>query len=472
MLKYFGIPGSKKCLFLLILVGTLVNFAYGDDVEIQMDWLIEGQSDTKQATVVDKELTVSPNEDKVISDHEPVTHGDLEQSDARPTYEKFVTGNGYSVGEYNIAIDSEEGQMLNHLVVEQQKLQKESFKHKIKYYDRFSDGYVEIAQALLDPIGDNRYLINGRAMDYNPNSNLELFVLERGYSLDNLEAIPNDIFTPKEFTLGRAMLVEAVRSGEGDFDLREYSPNHLHLNKAQIQDKMINSFQEQASQIFDDILIDEKSLLDGTGDTPNDALPNPEITAALESSKNMFDDFNLEQPKFEDTRHVRDSIQTNPFRTDPAKDPEDMLFLLTVSVIAGGAVLGLLLLVYILKRNTHKKILESHPLQVIKSTVNYTQHTKNMLSDSLNCYDSNRIKDAYEILGKAIRYYLSHDLGIQKEMTNLELLDILEDMDPTPLKYRQVKEWLLLCGSVEYAKYKSHDSDFRNALSRFTQIIS
>ena len=49
--------------------------------------------------------------------------------------------------------------MLNGMIDEQQELQKDSFKHKIRYYDRFSDGYVEVAEALLDPIGDNKYLI-------------------------------------------------------------------------------------------------------------------------------------------------------------------------------------------------------------------------------------------------------------------------------------------------------------------------
>ena len=60
---------------------------------------------------------------------------------------------------------------LMELLVEQQRyFRQESFKHKIKYFDRFSDGYVEIAEALLDPIGNNKYLIHGRSLDHNPNS--------------------------------------------------------------------------------------------------------------------------------------------------------------------------------------------------------------------------------------------------------------------------------------------------------------
>ena len=41
--------------------------------------------------------------------------------------------------------------MLNGMIIEQQELQKESFKHKIKYYDRFSDGYVEGCRGTFRP---------------------------------------------------------------------------------------------------------------------------------------------------------------------------------------------------------------------------------------------------------------------------------------------------------------------------------
>ncbi|MBA4454666.1 MAG: hypothetical protein H2B05_06970, partial [Nitrosopumilaceae archaeon] len=215
----------------LLLPLIVVNPAFAESTEIQMDWLIEGQL---------KEKTVTTQEAEIVSNYE-----ELIEKEAKPIYDKFITGNKYSMGDYKITIDSEEGQVLAGMLIEQRDLRQESFQHKIKYYDRFSDGYVQIAEALLDPIGDSRYLIKGQAFDYNPNSNLELFVLERGYTMDNLEAIPNDIFTPKEFTLGRHLMDEATRSGEGEFDLREYSPNYLLLNKEQIQERMNEAFSEQ-----------------------------------------------------------------------------------------------------------------------------------------------------------------------------------------------------------------------------------
>ena len=194
------------------------------------------------------------------------------------------------LGDYKITIDSEEGQILNGMLIEQRDLRQESFKHKIKYYNRFSDGYVEIAEALLNPIGDSKYLIKGQAFDYNPNSNLgSFFVLERGYSMDNLEAIPNDIFSPKEFTLGRQMMDEATRSGDGEFDLRDYSPNYLILTKEQIQERMNNAFSEQTSQLFDGVISGEK--------LPHQLTEPIAIPQPTRDTGSIFDNFKFEEPK-------------------------------------------------------------------------------------------------------------------------------------------------------------------------------
>ena len=56
------------------------------------------------------------------------------------------------LGNQEITIDSKEGQFLNKILIEQRELNKDNFLHMIKYLDRYSDGYVEIAEALIDPV--------------------------------------------------------------------------------------------------------------------------------------------------------------------------------------------------------------------------------------------------------------------------------------------------------------------------------
>ena len=440
----------EKILFLIPLI-LFTNSAYADETKIQMDWIIEGQINDQ---------SVTSKESEIISNYEELVDEQNIKS-AKPIYDKFVVNNQYSIGDYKVSIDSEEGQILNGVIVEQRKLQDDSFKHKIKYYDRFSDGYIEIAEALLDPIGNSKYLINGRSLDYNPNSNLELFVLERGYSMDNLDAIPNDIFTPKEFTLGRTLMDQAITSGEGEFDLRKYSPNYLELNKEQIQERMMNAFSEQTSKIFNEIISGKQLQPDGTLSDIEVAVSQP-----TKDSRSIFDNFKFEQPKFENTRHVRDSLHDSSQQIIPsAQSIEENPLLLILPVFVGLAVFG-----YLMKRKLSQPKQELPQLQLGRPQIDYRELTQDMLNNSQKLYNNNYRKEAYEVLSQAIRYYYSQNLGICKEMTNFELLSNMRQSKSS--EYEQVKNWLLLCGSVEYAKYKSDDNDYTFILSKFSKLIN
>ena len=437
----------RKIIFLIPLI-IFANPVYADNSEIQMDWLIEGELD---------EQSVTTKESKIISNYEE-NIDDLKST--KPIYDKFITNNQYSIGDYKITINSEEGQILNGVLVEQRDTRQDSFQHKIKYYDRFSDGYVQIAEALLDPIGDSKYLINGRSLDYNPNSNLELFVLERGYSMDNLESIPNDIFTPKEFTLGRQLMDDAQRSGEGvGIDLREYSPNYLILNQEQIQERMINAFSEQTSELFNGIMSGEK--------LSSEILASPGISVSQSGreSENIFDNFKFEKPKFENTRYIRDSLQNNPFQGVPfTQGIEDISLFLIIPIFVVLAVFG-----YLVYKKSLARKSEVPLLQVSKPQIDFRELTQDMLDKSQSLYANNKRKEAFEVLSQAIRYYYSQNMGIYKEMTNLELLGIMRESKSNT--YSQVKDWLLLCGSVEYAKYRFNDDDFGIILSKFSKEI-
>jgi len=112
---------KKVGIILLLLPLIIVNPAFAESIEIQMDWLIEGQ--------IDKQ-SVTSQQTEIVSSYE-----ELAVEDTKPIYDKFITNNQYSIGEYKITIDSEEGQILNGALIEQRDLRQESFQHKIKYYD-------------------------------------------------------------------------------------------------------------------------------------------------------------------------------------------------------------------------------------------------------------------------------------------------------------------------------------------------
>ena len=428
----------------------LFNPVFAQEANLEMDWIVEGQINEQE---------ISPEEAEIVSSYEKLIKE--EEEPKKPIYDRFVTNNQYSVGDHKITIESEEGQMLNGVIIEQQELQKDSFKHKIRYYDRFSDGYVEVAEALLDPIGENKYLIEGRSLDHNPNSNLELFVIERGYSLDDLEAIPNDIFSPKEFTLGRQLMQEFEAAGEGGVDLRQYAVNHLHMNKEQIREKMIESFSKQSSEMFADIMAGNtlQSELESKAGVP--------VSVPLRESQSIFDDFKFEQSKFESTRYVRDSLQGGPVETlQPATDMEDNPWFILIPAAAGLAIFG-----YLMKRKLSQRTTEEPPLLTrAEPRVKYKDITQDMLNNSLSLYNSNKQKQAYKVLSQAIRYYYSQDLKIFRDITSFELADLMRKQKPSD--YSKIRNWLLLCGSVEFARHPTDEAAFRDALSQFSKIIS
>ena len=434
----------NKVLFLAPLI-LLVNPAYADTMDIQMDWIIEGET---------TEENISKESQKIISNHEETL-----EDEKKIVYDKFVTDNKYAMGDYKITIDSEEGQILNGMLIEQRELQHDSFLHKIKYYDRFSDGYVEIAEALLDPVGNNKYIINGRSYDYNPNSNLEFFVLERGYSLDNLEAIPNDIFTPTSLDEARQLIADSQKNG-GAFDLNELSPNYLRLDGEEAQERMMIAITEQTSKIFNEILTGKKLQSDGTFADIEVMVSQPQ-----RGQSSIFDNFKLEQPQFENTMHVRDRLQDSSlpmFRT--TQSMEELSILLIIPVFAGLALFG-----YLMRRKLFERKSEQPILQTVESQVDFRQLTQEMLQNSRNLYQNNQRKEAHETLSYAIRFYYAKKLGINKELTNFELLSNLRKSKID--KYDEIRKWLVLCGSVEYAKYKSQDNDFTEAISKFSDII-
>ena len=123
----------------------------------------------------------------------------LEASTETKEFEDLITGSGFTVGTRLITIDSEEGQILNQMLNEQRQINKDNFFHMIKYLDRYSDGYVELAEALLDPVKKQKYLSSGISRDYYVDSNLENFLVERGYDLNDLESIPNNAFSPTKY---------------------------------------------------------------------------------------------------------------------------------------------------------------------------------------------------------------------------------------------------------------------------------
>ena len=420
-----------------------VSPVFAEPIEVEIDWLIEGQSimETSSSEII------TPNQIIIKKDNFVSQNNSFDVD----VFEDFVTGSGYTIGDRIITIDSEEGQILNQILIEQKKIDKDNFFHMIKYLDRYSDGYIELAEALIDPVKKQQYQSSGISRDSYINSNLEHFLVERGYSLDDVESIPNDAFSPTKYDDVRAEAARISNSGVDNVDLRELLPNYVKPDSKVIHDQMVRNLSEQTTNVYDSISSSRLEI---------SVKQSPDLTNTI--SDNLFDDFQFVNTKFENTQHVIDSLDNsqNLFEINKTANYSILFSILVILVLV---IFGYLL---------YRKSLGKPPLQIVpvSASINYVENTISMIHSSRSLFDDGSPKYAFEKFSQAIRYYYSHKLQINLDLTPTETISELKKSEIS--NYDDVYKWLELCTKVEFVKHKSTQKEFIKALDSFSKSIS
>ena len=416
-------------------------FAESDDLEI--DWIIEGQTEIliSESSSTGTSITNQQIDNFVSSNDDVFTD----------VYDDFITNSGYMIGNNEITINSKEGQLLNQILIEQKEINRDNFFHMIKYLDRYSDGYVELAEALLDPVKEQKYQSHGISRDSYINSNLEHFLIERGYSLDNLESIPNNAFSPTKYDAIRATAAKIQNDHGGSVDLRDLLPNYVKPDSKIMNNEMIRKLSEQTTNVHDSILSKPLEI---------SINQSPDLTNTI--TDNLFDDFQFVNTKFENTQHVIDSLDRPQKLLEINKTYENII------LISIFTVLGLMIFGYLLYRKSLVK--HTLPLVTVSPSINYVENTNNMIQSSKELFDNGSPKYAFEKFSQAIRYYYSHKLKINLDVTTTEIIIQLKKYDVDNVD--DVNRWLLLCGQVEFVKHKSTQKEFIKALDSFSKSIS
>ena len=423
-----------------------INPVFGEPVEVEIDWIIEGQAKiTKPSSVVEPVVEI------LLTDEQKNNFiDDVDLTNLEP-YDDFITGSGYTIGDRLISIDSEEGQKLNQILIEQKKINKDNFFHMIKYLDRYSDGYIELAEALIDPVKQQKYLSTGISRDSYINSNLENFLVERGYDLTNLESIPNDAFSPTKYTDVRVAAAKIENSGVGNVDLRELLSNYVKPDSKAMHDEMIRNFSEQTSDVYDSISSSRLEI---------SVKQSPDLTNTI--TDNLFDDFQFVNTKFENTQHVIDSLD-KPQNLFEINKTFDYSLLISIPVILGLVIFG-----YFLYRKSH--VASTLEIVTVPPSINYVENTLSMIQSSRRLFDEGSPKYAFEKFSQAIRYYYSHKLQINLDLTHTETISELKKSKIS--NYDDVNKWLELCGKVEFVRHKSTQKEFIKSLDSFSKSIS
>jgi len=434
-------------IFIIFLISFgLTDTIFAEPVDLEIDWIIEGQIPPTKS-----EINTESNIENDSIIEEQINNFLFPQNKiSENVAEDFITGSGYMLAGREISIDSKEGQLLNQILIEQREINKDNFFHMIKYLDRYSDGYVELAEALLDPVRQQNYQQNGLVRDYNINSNLEYFLIERGYDLDDLESIPNNAFSPTNYD---AVRIAAANSGIDSIDLRELLPNYVKPDSKVLHDEMIRKLSEQTASVYDSILSSKFEI---------SVKQSPDLTNTI--TDNLFDDFQFVNTKFENTQHVIDSLDKSEIflAINPTYEYPLLIFI-SITIVIGLIIFGYLL---------YKKSLvkDSLNLVTVPTSINYIENTHNMISSSKKLFRNNSPKYAFEKFSQAIRYYYSHKLQINLDLTTSDMIFELEKSNIS--NFDDVRKWLLLCGQVEFVRHKSTQKEFLNALDSFSKSIS
>ena len=438
---------------------SLVDIVFAEPVDVEIDWIIEGQITTPQSKI----NIESSVENDSIFEKQINNFLSPENKISDDVVEDYLTGSGYMFGGREISIDSEEGQILNQLLIEQRDTNKANFLHTIKYLDRYSDGYVELAEALIDPVRQQNYQQNGIARNFNLNSNLEYFLFERGYDLNNLESIPNNAFSPTKYDAVRTAAAEAANLGAPSTDLRELLPHYVKPNSKVMNDEMIRKLTEQTSSVYDSVTSSEFEI------SVKQSPVNPRSDLANTITDTLFDDFEFvntkfDSSKFENTQHVIDTLD-KPQNLLEINPPSEYTLLISIAI---SIVLGLIIFGYLLyRKSTVKEIVN---LVTVPASINYAENTNIMIQSSRDLFANNSHKYAFEKFSQAIRYYYSHKLQINLDLTSTDMMVELKKSNVH--NFDDVEKWLLLCGQVEFVKYKSTQKEFLEALNSFSKSIS
>ncbi|RME54603.1 hypothetical protein D6777_03215 [Candidatus Woesearchaeota archaeon] len=125
--------------------------------------------------------------------------------------------------------------------------------------------------------------------------------------------------------------------------------------------------------------------------------------------------------------------------------------------------------IYLFYKKFYKKPVKTEETKVVREKkVDHKKVALEMLGTAKRLFDDEKYKDAYSKAAQALRFYLSYEHGLKKEITNNEILRYLKKHK---IKYKKVKHCFDLCALVTFAKYTPNSKDFNMIVKIVNEII-
>ena len=407
----------------------------------------ESFSETELKTV---EIFVQPptgltiENDMKDDEQKPTPQNSPNSSSELPT--AFITGNDYALNSNAIYINTDEGISLNNLLIEQIETERKNVEHTDSFWSRADQlimGNFGVINALQDPFTQNNYHIEGEKYSENTNSNLEYFVQERGYDLDNLQDIPNHMVTPKKYDLSRAVSKEISNPLSSDLDvqhvrdLRDVAPNAFDFTPQQemqmFRESVKNTSFDVVGALMPRLMVDESWFEPESAAQTNSNVKNNEkqntSQSMTQSQKQEEQKKQVEEEKlFQETSHIKDLIANSGYEPNYDLQENSQFPIFEIITSFGMFVSSFIACQVIIHhyRNSQKIHL---PSITIESENNYLTEVESLLNHATSLYRQNNIKDAYEKLSQSIRLFYSNRLELEKEIITSDLLPLMKRFD-------------------------------------------
>ncbi len=399
----------------------------------------------------------------------------------------FVTGNEYALNSNQILISSQSGIELNNLLIEQIEEWKNDAKHTNDFWSRTDQvimGNFGVVNALHSPLTENNYHIDGTKYSENIKSNLDYYVQERGYDMNNLESVPNHMVTPQKYDLSRAISKQWENPLANNLDiqhvrdLRDIAPNAMDFTPEQEMQMFRESVKTTSFQVvgslMPQIMVDESMFLPESGSqAPNNDLENSLMDNENDSLGMNTNELkqklqeNTEEELFQQTTHIKDVIVDSNFEPNYAiQDQQEYpLFEILTSIILSLAHVSIL---YYLNKY-YRKPVKQIPALSINQKYNYLSDVESLLDDANSLYRNSHVKDAYEKLSQSIRVFYSHKLNLEKELVTSDLLPLMKNFKKSEKSL--IEKTLHLSDMIEFAKHSDNNSEFEQIIEQFSNIV-
>tara|TARA_B100000029_G_scaffold85441_1_gene75925 strand:+ start:41 stop:1483 length:1443 start_codon:yes stop_codon:yes gene_type:complete len=399
----------------------------------------------------------------------------------------FVTGNEYALNSNPILISSQSGITLNNLLVEQIDEWKKDAKHTDDFWSRTDQvimGNFGVINALHNPLTENSYHMDGIKYSENIKSNLDYYVQERGYDLNNLESVPNHMVTPQKYDLSRAISkqwedplsnnleIQHVR------DLRDIAPNAMAFTPEQEMQMFRESVKttsfEVVGSLMPKIMVDESMFLPESDSQVNNddienSLTNNENDSLVIGTNELKQKLqeNTEEDIFQQTSHIKDIISDSSFEPNYTiqEQQEFPVFEILTSIIF--SLVHVSILYYL--NNYYRKPVKQIPALVTKRQYDYLSDVESLLDEANTFYKKSHIKDAYEKLSQSIRVFYSNKLNLEKEIVTSDLLPLMKNFRKS--EKLLIEKSLRLSDMIEFAKHSDNNSEFQQIIEQFSNII-